>query len=237
MAWVFYNQARENRDPSPIGVADRRKHYLRAAEFYERALQFDPKCAMAAQGLAIITAEDALSSLKAPAVGSSDEAMRRVQGAGEALDIFSKVRECTNDSSVYINMGHCYFVRDEFDRAIESVSKRYLYHHKLSSHKSTQYETAEKRCASGPGPDVTVLHCLCRAWYSKAIKDQSFVALTKALVFAQRSLHLAPQEKANAYNLAMIEQKAAEMLLSASPAKRALADLKRAVEHGAHAQL
>ena len=41
------------------------------------------------------------------------------------------------------------------------------------------------------------MHCLCRAWYSKAIKDQSFVALRNALKFAQRALHIAPQEKAS----------------------------------------
>ncbi|EJD02630.1 TPR-like protein [Fomitiporia mediterranea MF3/22] len=216
-AWTFFNTARENRDPSPAGAADRRKHFIRAAEIYERALQFDPKCAIAAQGLAIIVAEDALGPVKAPGVVIQDDAMRRVQGAREALDIFAKVRESMNDSSVYVNMGHCYFVRDEFDRAIES------------------YETAAKR-ASASGPDVTIIHCLCRAWYSKALKDQSFVALKSALSFAQRALHLAPQEKASMYNLAMIEQKAAEMLLGTSPAKRSLADLKRVVEHGAHAQ-
>jgi RNA polymerase-associated protein CTR9 len=31
------------------------------------------------------------------------------------------VRESTNDGSVHVNMGHCYFARDELDRAIESV--------------------------------------------------------------------------------------------------------------------
>lgn len=84
--------------------------------------------------------------------------------------------------------------------------------------------------------DVTVLHCLCRAWYAKANKDQSFAALSKALLYAQRALHIAPQEKSNVYNLAMIEQKAAEMLFATAPAKRTLADLKRAVDQGVHAQ-
>ena len=96
-----------------------------------------------------------------------------------------------------------------------------------------QYETAFKRCS---GPDIIVLHCLCRAWYSKAIKDQSFVALRNALKFAQRALHLAPHEKANMYNLAMIEQKAAEMVFSLPPTKRTLKDLRRVVELASHAQ-
>ncbi|KAI5118232.1 hypothetical protein M0805_008868 [Coniferiporia weirii] len=217
-AWVFFTQARENRDVSQAGVAERRKFFLRAADLYERALQLDPKCAFAAQGLAIISAEDSLSSLRAPGAGGSEEAIRRVQGAREALDIFGKVRESMNDSSVYINMGHCYIVRDELDRAIES------------------YETAAKRNAAGQGLDITIVHSLCRAWYAKANKDQSFAALNKALLYAQRALHIVPYEKSNVYNLAMIEQKAAEMLFATAPAKRTLADLKRAVEQGVHAQ-
>ncbi|KAH8118914.1 TPR-like protein [Phellopilus nigrolimitatus] len=217
VAWVSFHQARENRDPSQAGKDERRKLFLRAAELYERALQYDQKCAVAAQGLAIITAEDALSPLRNTGSGNPEEAMRRVQGAREALDVFTKVRESINDSSVYVNMGHCYFLRDEYDKAIES------------------YETAAKRTATGPGPDVTVLHCLCRAWYAKANKDQSFLAIGKALTFAQRALHLAPQEKANVYNVAMIEQKAAEMLFAMAPAKRMLVDLKIAVQQGKHA--
>ena len=86
------------------------------------------------------------------------------------------------------------------------------------------------------GKDVMIIQSLCRAWYSKAIKDQSFVALTKALGFAQQSLHLSPHEIVHVYNLAMIEQKAAEMLLGTPSAKRTLKNLRRAIQHGAHAQ-
>ena len=122
--WVYFNLARENRDPSPQAVADRKKHFMRTAEIFERALQVDSKCAFAAQGLAIIAAEDALGAIGKPAGAppGADDALRRMQGTREALDIFAKVRESFTDSSVYINMGHCYFFRDEFDRAIESVS-------------------------------------------------------------------------------------------------------------------
>lgn len=38
------------------------------------------------------------------------------------------------------------------------------------------------------------------------------------------------------YNIAMIQQKAAEMLLSIPPAKRSLKDLSQAIEQAAHAQ-
>jgi RNA polymerase-associated protein CTR9 len=124
-AWIMYTQARESRDQSTAAMADRRKNFQRAAEFYEKALQLDNMCAVAAQGLAIVTAEDALATLSGitpqPTPGL-DEVQRRIKGARDALDIFAKVRESLNDGSVYMNMGHCYYFCDEFDRAIESVS-------------------------------------------------------------------------------------------------------------------
>ena len=80
-----------------------------------------------------------------------------------------------------------------------------------------------------------VLQSLCRAWYSQATKHQSFAGLQKALSFAQKAAHIAPQQKSNIYNIAMIGQKATEILISTPPGKRSLPDLKRAVEHGIHA--
>lgn len=121
--WIHYHQARESRDTTQKGMDERRKNYQRSAEFYEKALQLDPMCAVAAQGLAIVTAEDALgimSGMVQPG-SSTDEAQRRMKFSREALDVFAKVRESINDGSVYANMGHCYYARDEFDRAIESV--------------------------------------------------------------------------------------------------------------------
>lgn len=119
-AWIYFTEGRENRDASPAGTAEKRKQFTRAVDFYIRALSIDPRCAVAAQGLAIISAEDLLPL--GQMVRSGSESQRRVQAASEALDIFGKVRECLNDSSVYVNMGHCYILRDELDRAIESVS-------------------------------------------------------------------------------------------------------------------
>jgi RNA polymerase-associated protein CTR9 len=125
-AWIIYQQSRESRDTSSKGMEERRRGFQRSAEFYEKALQLDPLCAFAAQGLAIVTAEDALGALSgAPAPGPNvDEAQKRLKNAREALDVFAKVRESINDGSVYFNMGHCYYACDEFDRAIESVRLR-----------------------------------------------------------------------------------------------------------------
>jgi RNA polymerase-associated protein CTR9 len=82
----------------------------------------DPFCAVAAQGFAIVAAGDALGSLSDEAhVSSVEEAQKRFKNAHEALEVFAKVRDLINDGSVYLNMGHCYYACDEFDRAIESV--------------------------------------------------------------------------------------------------------------------
>ncbi|OCH88638.1 RNA polymerase II-associated protein [Obba rivulosa] len=215
--WIQYHQARESRDSSPTGVQERKRGFQRSAEFYEKALHLDPMCAVAAQGLAIVTAEDALGNLGG-SLGpiGPDEAQKRIKDARDALDIFAKVRESINDGSVYANMGHCYYGRDEFDRAIES------------------YETASRRFYNNQ--DVPVLLYLCRSWYAKANKDQSFSAMTTSLQYAQRAYHLHPWDKAILYNIAMIQQKAAEMLLSVPPAKRSLKDLERAIEQAGHAQ-
>ncbi|KAF8472978.1 RNA polymerase II-associated protein [Russula ochroleuca] len=216
--WLHYHQARESRDTSAKGVEERRVFFRRSAEFYEKALGLDPLCAIAAQGLAIVTAEDALGTLGGalPPGPAPDEGQRRAANARDALEVFAKVRESTSDGSVYVNMGHCYFARDEFDRAIES------------------YETASQRYYGGR--NISVLLCLARSWYVKASKEQSFASMTVALQFTQKALHIQPVDKAVIYNIAMIQQKSAELLFSLPPAKRTLADLERGIARATHAQ-
>ncbi|PFH49770.1 hypothetical protein AMATHDRAFT_76029 [Amanita thiersii Skay4041] len=218
--WIQYHQSRESREATPKGVEERKRGFQRSSEFYEKALQLDPMCAFAAQGLAIVTAEDALGTLggaiPGPTISGSAETQKRFKNTRDALDVFAKVRESTSDGSVYINMGHCYYARDEFDRAIES------------------YETASVRFYNAH--NVSVLLCLCRSWYSKAIKDQSYIAMNTALKYAQMALHIQPWDKAILYNIAMIQQKSAEMLFAINPAKRTLKDLTRAIEQAVHAQ-
>ena len=120
--WIMYHQSRESRDMSSKGLEERRRGFQRSAEFYEKALHLDSFCAVAAQGLAIVTAEDALGSLSSGVpVSGSEEAQRRFKNARDALEVFAKVRESINDGSVYLNMGHCHYACEEFDRAIESV--------------------------------------------------------------------------------------------------------------------
>jgi len=49
-------------------------------------------------------------------------------------------------------------------------------------------------------------------------------------------LHLQPGDKAIVYNIAMIQQKSAEMLFALPPNKRSLSDLQRVIEQASHAQ-
>ena len=51
-----------------------------------------------------------------------------------------------------------------------------------------------------------------------------------------QALHIHPADKAIVYNIAMIQQKSAELLFSLPPAKRTLADLERGIARAVHAQ-
>ncbi|CAE6443591.1 unnamed protein product [Rhizoctonia solani] len=211
-AWINYHMARENRTlPEP----DRRKRYKNAIDLYKQALANDPTCAVAAQGLAIMIAEDVMGSAVIPGQ-PQEEARQRETNLRDALGIFTRVRESIVDGSVYCNMGHCYFLREEYDRALEC------------------YETASKRFYNGT--NVSTLIHLTRTLYAKANRDQSFATMRQALSYAQRASHLAPNDKSIVYNIAMIEQKAAELLFSLPASKRTLAELESAVQHAGHAQ-
>lgn len=117
--WFMHHAGREGRQRTDEAQAERMKTFTRAATSFSNALTHDPSCAVAAQGLAMIVAEDLLDSW-APGKPISDQKAK--SNAREALAALTKIKESLNDGSVYINMGHCYFVRDDFERAIESVS-------------------------------------------------------------------------------------------------------------------
>ncbi|KAI5868056.1 tetratricopeptide [Durotheca rogersii] len=75
--------------------------YTRAVEFFDKALQLDPKNAHAAQGIAIALAEDK-------------------KDYRTALRILLQVRDTVKDPSVYVNIGHLQAELRQFSRAIES---------------------------------------------------------------------------------------------------------------------
>lgn len=132
MAHLLYNQARENRDTKPEAVKDRISRYFRACEAFDRVLQLDPNNAYAAQGLAIALAEGNLGGkgLNGAAATPGNEVAQRSRNLRDALSILTKIRETlatgaaeskTSGGNVYINIGLCHFLRDEYERAIEAV--------------------------------------------------------------------------------------------------------------------
>lgn len=123
LGWLHFNAGREAKSPEEI--KDRQKQYFKAAEAYERALHIDPKCAFAAQGLAIALAEDVLvpkAAANAPPVSAADEAKAKTRAANQALGIFTRIKDSLVSGAVNVNIGHCLFARGEEERAIEAVS-------------------------------------------------------------------------------------------------------------------
>ncbi|KAI6106575.1 hypothetical protein EDD16DRAFT_1740946 [Pisolithus croceorrhizus] len=196
-ALIMYKQSCESRDSNPKALEECKHSFQHA-------------------GLVIATAEDALGALSSVTVASiMEETQLQIKNACDALDVFAKIWESLNDGCVYINIGHCYYTRDEFDCAIESyetASTRYYYCHNTS-----------------------VLLYLCRLWYAKASKEQSFPAMNVALKYAQMALHLQPSDKVTMYNITMIQQKATELLLELPPSKHSLRDLEVAIRQATHA--
>ncbi|GAA5970540.1 hypothetical protein JCM8115_002734 [Rhodotorula mucilaginosa] len=223
---LYYIDARENKNPSKEAQKDRTAKYTRSAEYFDKALQISPQCAFAAQGLAIGLAEGALgngpldaaaAATTAGANGSQaaaaplTEHQARLRNARDALSILTRVKESLNEASVYINIGHCHFARDEYDRAIENysmASKRYL------QDKSS-----------------TVLWYLSRACYHKAVREQSFADLRRAIEIGQMATDLNPKDLANVFNMAVLKQKGVEILYALPPEKRTSAELNIALEH------
>lgn len=129
---LLYTQARENKHPGPEASMERANKFFRAGEFFEKAIQLDAHCAFAAQGLAIALAEHVLgpTSAGASSQNGSSTAMDgnaiRAKNIRDSITILSKVKEAVNDGSVYVNLGHCYYLRDEFERAIENVGFRIM---------------------------------------------------------------------------------------------------------------
>lgn len=79
----------------------RRKMYEKAVEFFDKALQLDPRNAYAAQGIAIALVDDK-------------------KDFSAALQIFSRVRDTLRDPSVHINLGHVHAELRQFQRSIEN---------------------------------------------------------------------------------------------------------------------
>ncbi|KAI0391327.1 hypothetical protein F5Y17DRAFT_441037 [Xylariaceae sp. FL0594] len=101
MGNLYMMAAREMRRETEQERHKRSATYTRAVEFFDKALQLDPKNAHAAQGIAIALIEDK-------------------KDYSNALPILIKVRETIKDANVYVNLGHTYAELRQFSKAIEN---------------------------------------------------------------------------------------------------------------------
>jgi RNA polymerase-associated protein CTR9 len=101
LANTTLRHARELRPQTEVDKEKRKKEYARAVELFQKALELQPKNAYAAQGVAIAFAEE--------------------KNYVQANMIFNKVKETLRDTSVSINMGHCYADQRDWVRAIQNV--------------------------------------------------------------------------------------------------------------------
>ncbi|EEH49775.1 uncharacterized protein PADG_05854 [Paracoccidioides brasiliensis Pb18] len=101
MGNIYLLAARDMRRDTEQDKEKRRKMYEKAVEFFDKALQLDPKNAYAAQGIAIALVDDR-------------------KDYTTAVQIFTRVRDTLRDASVYLNLGHVYAELRQFTRSIEN---------------------------------------------------------------------------------------------------------------------
>ncbi|PGH23191.1 hypothetical protein AJ80_02721 [Polytolypa hystricis UAMH7299] len=101
MGNIYLLSARDMRRDTDSDKERRRKIYEKAVEFFDKALQLDPKNAYAAQGVAIALVDDK-------------------KDFANAVQIFSKIRDTLRDASVYLNLGHVYAELRQFTKSIEN---------------------------------------------------------------------------------------------------------------------
>lgn len=100
MGNLYLITAREMRRETDQEKQKRTNMYVKAVEFFDKALQLDPRNAYAAQGIAIALVEDK-------------------KDFKTALSIFIKVRDTVKDPSVFINLGHIFNELKQYSKAIE----------------------------------------------------------------------------------------------------------------------
>ena len=101
----------------------RSKMYGKAYEFFEKAVQLDPKNAYAAQGIGIILCDD-----------------RKMYP--EALQIFTKVKDTLRDGSIYTNLGHAMTEVRQYQRGIDNYNMAL---HKLGGKDDPQIQACLSR--------------------------------------------------------------------------------------------
>ncbi|CAR24608.1 Ctr9p [Lachancea thermotolerans CBS 6340] len=101
LANLYVTIGRETKRSSSAKEQEKsRQSFVKAVQLFQKVLQVDAYNVFAAQGLAIIFAEN--------------------KRYGPALEILRKVRDSLDNESVHINLGHCLLEMQEYAKAIEN---------------------------------------------------------------------------------------------------------------------
>ncbi|WFD21979.1 protein required for normal CLN1 and CLN2 G1 cyclin expression [Malassezia equina] len=225
LGWAYY-QLGLHAPAGPQQRAERAKSMLRAADLFDKALSANAQDVFAAQGLAILLADDALGDPNAAA--DAIEA-RRKAAAEDAAALFGKLREVRDDASVYVCQGHAFMLCGALERAAHV------------------YELALTR--RGGARDPAVLQYSARALYALGLRDRHFAHLQQAMqqlaaadeVLAARgsaegTSSVALERKQLAFNRAVMAQKALQMLYDVPIEQRSSSDVALAIEWVERAQ-
>ncbi|RMZ83644.1 hypothetical protein DV738_g1059, partial [Chaetothyriales sp. CBS 135597] len=101
MGNIILSAAREMPRNTEAERQKRSDQYKKAVEFFDKALQLDPKNAYAAQGVAIALCDDK-------------------KAYSDAVQILTRLRETVRDISVYTNLGHVMTELGQYQRGIEN---------------------------------------------------------------------------------------------------------------------
>ena len=231
LGWAYY-QLGIHAAPGPNQRAERAKCMLRAADLFDKALAANPQNVFAAQGLAILVADDALGD---PNVAPDTLEARRKAAAEDATALFGKLRDVRDDASVYVCQGHAFMLCGAWDRAAHV------------------YELALTRYDCGRDP--AVLQYSARALYALGMHEHAMshidVAMSQLDTAAQVLLERCGGSSADMahvsstagiewkqlqYNRAVMAHKALQMLYDEPMEQRTSAHLRMAIEWVRQAQ-
>lgn len=196
LANATLRHARELRPQTEADREKRKKEYARAVDMFQKALELQPKNAYAAQGIAIAFAEE--------------------KNFVQANMIFNKVKETLQDTSVFINMGHCYADQRDWTRAIQN------------------YETALEKLG---GEDFNLYCCIGRVWLLRGREEKNVQFIRTSMEYTRKALALSPENVNVKFNIAFDQFQLADVLRETDPSRRtveeieeAAADLEKAIE-------
>lgn len=90
----------ERKSPKPKEQENAKQSFLKAVQLFQKVLQIDPYNVFAAQGIAIVFAEN--------------------KRMGPALEIFRKLRDSLDSEDIYCNIAHCLLEMHENAKAVET---------------------------------------------------------------------------------------------------------------------